>query len=45
MRVDFSAIFQQSNIKGEKFGDEDNIVIENAHEPIVDGKTFAYTKE
>ncbi len=28
-----------------KLGDEDNIVIENAHEPIVDNKTFAYTKE
>lgn len=28
-----------------KLGDGDNIVIENAHEPIVDNKTFAYTKE
>ena len=28
-----------------KLGDEDNVVIENAHEPIVDNKTFAYTKE
>ncbi len=33
------------NGKDVKLGDEDNIVIENAHEPIVDGKTFAYTKE
>ncbi len=33
------------NGKDIKLGDEDNIVIENAHEPIVDGKTFAYTKE
>lgn len=32
------------NGKDVKLGDEDNIVIENAHEPIVDGKTFAYTK-
>ena len=31
------------NGKDVKLGDEDNIVIENAHEPIVDGKTFAYT--
>ena len=33
------------NGKDVKLGDEDNIVIENAHEPIVDGKTFAYTTE
>lgn len=33
------------NGKDVRLGDEDNIVIENAHEPIVDGKTFAYTKE
>ena len=33
------------NGKDVKLSDEDNIVIENAHEPIVDGKTFAYTKE
>ena len=33
------------NGKDVKLGDEDNIVIENAHEPIVDGKTSAYTKE
>ena len=33
------------NGKDVKLGDEDNIVIENAHEPIVYGKTFAYTKE
>ena len=33
------------NGKDVKLGDENNIVIENAHEPIVDGKTFAYTKE
>ena len=33
------------NGKDVKLGNEDNIVIENAHEPIVDGKTFAYTKE
>lgn len=33
------------NGKDVKLGDEDNIVIENAHEPIMDGKTFAYTKE
>lgn len=33
------------NGKDVKLGDEDNIVIENVHEPIVDGKTFAYTKE
>lgn len=33
------------NGKDVKLGDEENIVIENAHEPIVDGKTFAYTKE
>ena len=33
------------NGKDVKLGDEDNIVIENAHEPIVDGRTFAYTKE
>lgn len=33
------------NGKDVKLGDEDNIVIENAHEPIVDGKTFTYTKE
>lgn len=33
------------NGKDVKLGDEDNIVIENAHEPIVDSKTFAYTKE
>lgn len=33
------------NGKDVKLDDEDNIVIENAHEPIVDGKTFAYTKE
>lgn len=33
------------NGKDVKLGDEENIVIENAHEPIVDSKTFAYTKE
>lgn len=33
------------NGKDVKLGNEDNIVIENAHEPIVDGKTFAYTTE
>ena len=33
------------NGKDVRLGDEDNIVIENAHEPIVDGKTFAYTTE
>lgn len=33
------------NGKDVKLGNEENIVIENAHEPIVDGKTFAYTKE
>ena len=33
------------NGKDVRLGDEDNIVIENAHEPIVDGKTFVYTKE
>lgn len=33
------------NGKDVKLGDEENIVIENAHGPIVDSKTFAYTKE
>ena len=33
------------NGKDVKLGDEENIMIENAHEPIVDSKTFAYTKE
>ena len=33
------------NGKDVRLGDGEHIVIENAHEPIVDAKTFAYTQE
>ena len=33
------------NGKDQKVGDEEHIVIENAHTPIIDPRTFAYTQE